>query len=204
MIERIVTAVFLTLWAGLTLSLFRLRFELNDIKLTKFMSLYTAGFIVIANLVFAKTYRFASPLSYLAVMAFPGALWLLLRACRRRWPKRDYPMNLILGALLLTGLGILLHYRLNLFIKRGMLATMLGVPVAVFVNHMLFSGIGVLMSGVFLLSGYAEKTISFIEQRTTATSGTPCARRGATPSRSRVREATEPTRPPKKLVGVVS
>lgn len=166
MIEKIITAVYIAVFAGVVVSIFRKDLTLEkEEAVRKIMAWICFGYIMAISLIFVKGYDFGNFHYYILLLSLCPLLWLVLVLCK----KYDYrgPLNLFLAAVLLTQLGIVVLYRLKL-VSKGLLARIFmdadGIPVVL--NHMTFSIMGLILVSLLLFSGRIRRSIDWIDQKT--------------------------------------
>ncbi|OPY80213.1 MAG: Lipid II flippase FtsW [Syntrophorhabdus sp. PtaU1.Bin153] len=168
MIGKIVTAAYLTMMAGLFFAICRrpLTMVSQEVQVRRIGFMLCAAYMMGICFLFIKVYVFGNLACFALLLLFCPFVWAVLTFCR----TANYagPLNILLLALLLSSIGIVVQYRLNLPAP-GLLARIIGakaVPSAA--NHFLFSITSLTFVCLLLFSGKLSRAIDWVEENTSA------------------------------------
>ena len=165
MIEKILTAIYLSCLLGIVTVLYRRTFISSDVKpLNRIVGVICTGYVLALSLIYLELRENISFFNFAILLSFCPILWSIVRAGQ----KLDYEgsLNLIMVSALLSSIGLVTQFRLNLR-TRGLLGSLLQTQsISTAISHLLFSGGALCIVVLALYSGLLGKGVDFIERRT--------------------------------------
>ena len=168
MIEKVITAFTLTVFSGILFAICIRRMSSEDEPaVIKVINWLCAGYIPPLILIYMKSSKH-NIFHLLAMFLFCPLLWAVFGIFRKYRYKGS--LKFFIFAALLSAMGLIVQFRLGLYLPKGLLAKLFGGESGILmaISQLIYVAVSLIISSYLVASGHLSRYLRVIESRTTA------------------------------------